>query len=31
VSVAHQEPTSFTFDADSDAQIEKILARYPEG
>ncbi|MDB5368824.1 MAG: dehydrogenase [Roseomonas sp.] len=31
MSVAHQEPTSFTFDADSDAQIEKILARYPEG
>jgi NADH-quinone oxidoreductase subunit E len=25
------EPTSFTFDADSEAQITKIIARYPAG
>jgi NADH-quinone oxidoreductase subunit E len=28
---AHVEPTSFAFDADSEAQIAKIVARYPEG
>jgi NADH-quinone oxidoreductase subunit E len=27
----HVEPTSFAFDADSEAQIAKIVARYPEG
>ena len=26
-----EEPTSFDFDAESEAQITKILARYPEG
>jgi NADH-quinone oxidoreductase subunit E len=31
VSAPHQEPTSFTFDADSDAKIDTILARYPAG
>lgn len=25
------EPTSFTFDADSEAQIAKVIARYPAG
>jgi len=27
---SREEPASFEFDAESDAQIEKILARYPE-
>ncbi|WP_424813975.1 complex I 24 kDa subunit family protein [Roseococcus sp. YIM B11640] len=27
----HIEPASFAFDADSEAQIAKIVARYPEG
>ena len=27
----HEEPASFAFDAESEAQIEKILKRYPEG
>jgi len=27
----HVEPTSFAFDAESEAQIAKIVARYPEG
>jgi NADH-quinone oxidoreductase subunit E len=27
----HEEPTSFSFDADSVAQIDRIVARYPEG
>ena len=27
----HDEPASFSFDADSEAQIAKIVARYPEG
>ncbi|MBS7812779.1 complex I 24 kDa subunit family protein [Roseococcus pinisoli] len=27
----HVEPASFAFDADSEAQIAKIVARYPEG
>jgi len=27
----HDEPTHFAFDADSNAQIEKIVARYPAG
>ncbi|HWL81760.1 MAG TPA: NAD(P)H-dependent oxidoreductase subunit E [Roseomonas sp.] len=27
----HEEPASFAFDADSEAQIEKILKRYPAG
>lgn len=27
----HEEPDSFAFDAESEAQIEKILKRYPEG
>lgn len=27
----HEEPSSFAFDAESEAQIEKILKRYPEG
>jgi NADH-quinone oxidoreductase subunit E len=31
VSVRHEEPASFAFDAESEAQIEKILKRYPEG
>jgi NADH-quinone oxidoreductase E subunit len=31
VSAPHQEPTEFTFDADSEAQIAKIVARYPAG
>jgi NADH-quinone oxidoreductase E subunit len=32
VSAPHQqEPTDFTFDADSEAQIARIVARYPEG
>ncbi|MFT8242756.1 complex I 24 kDa subunit family protein [Roseomonas sp. BN140053] len=26
-----EQPTSFTFDAESEAEISKILARYPEG
>ncbi|WP_159993500.1 NAD(P)H-dependent oxidoreductase subunit E [Roseomonas sp. 18066] len=29
-SHTHEEPASFAFDADSEAQIAKILARYPE-
>ena len=28
---AHHEPASFAFDAESEAQIEKILKRYPAG
>ena len=28
---SHDEPTSFAFDAESEAQIAKIVARYPEG
>ena len=31
MSVRHEEPASFAFDAESEAQIEKILKRYPEG
>ena len=31
MSVHHEEPTSFAFDAESEAQIAKIVARYPEG
>jgi NADH-quinone oxidoreductase subunit E len=27
----HEEPASFTFTAESEAQIAKIVARYPEG
>lgn len=27
----HEEPASFAFDAESEAQIETILKRYPEG
>jgi NADH-quinone oxidoreductase subunit E len=27
----HEEPAHFAFDADSNAQIEKIVARYPAG
>ncbi len=27
----HEEPSSFEFDAESNAQIEKIVARYPTG
>jgi NADH-quinone oxidoreductase subunit E len=27
----HEEPKSFSFDADSIAQIDRIVARYPEG
>ncbi|ONG57231.1 NAD(P)H-dependent oxidoreductase subunit E [Pseudoroseomonas deserti] len=27
----HEEPASFAFDAESEAQIARILARYPEG
>jgi NADH-quinone oxidoreductase subunit E len=27
----HEEPTSFAFDAESEAQIARIVARYPEG
>ncbi len=27
----HEEPASFAFDAESDAAIEKIVARYPAG
>lgn len=30
-AVHHEEPTSFAFDAESEAQIEKILKRYPPG
>ncbi|HEY4254171.1 MAG TPA: NAD(P)H-dependent oxidoreductase subunit E, partial [Roseomonas sp.] len=29
--MSHPEPDHFAFDADSTAQIEKIVARYPEG
>jgi NADH-quinone oxidoreductase subunit E len=29
--VSHPEPEHFAFDAESNAQIEKIVARYPEG
>lgn len=29
--MSHVEPTSFEFDADSNAQIETIVARYPAG
>lgn len=29
--MSHPEPEHFAFDADSNAQIEKIVARYPEG
>jgi NADH-quinone oxidoreductase subunit E len=31
VSTHHEEPASFAFDAESEAQITKIVARYPEG
>ncbi|EHM02332.1 NADH-quinone oxidoreductase, E subunit [Acetobacteraceae bacterium AT-5844] len=31
MSAAHQEPTEFAFDTESEAQIEKIVARYPAG
>jgi NADH-quinone oxidoreductase subunit E len=31
VSVHHEEPKSFAFDAESVAQIDRIVARYPEG
>ncbi len=31
MSVEHTEPESFAFDAESEAQIPRILARYPEG
>ncbi len=31
MSVHHEEPKSFSFDADSIAQIDRIVARYPEG
>jgi NADH-quinone oxidoreductase subunit E len=30
-SVDHEQPTHFAFDADSEAQIGKIIARYPAG
>lgn len=29
--MSHPEPEHFAFDAESNAQIEKIVARYPEG
>ena len=28
---SHEQPSSFTFDAQSEAEIAKILAKYPEG
>lgn len=31
MSTHHEEPASFAFDAESEAQIAKIVARYPEG
>jgi NADH-quinone oxidoreductase subunit E len=31
VTTHHEEPTHFAFDAESEAQIAKIVARYPEG
>jgi NADH-quinone oxidoreductase subunit E len=31
VTQQHEEPTSFAFDAESEANIQKIVARYPAG
>ncbi|MCX8133677.1 MAG: NAD(P)H-dependent oxidoreductase subunit E [Roseococcus sp.] len=31
MSVVQQEPASFAFDAESEAEIPRILARYPQG
>jgi NADH-quinone oxidoreductase subunit E len=31
VSALHEEPTQFAFDAESEAKIATIIARYPEG